>query len=97
MEVCSLLPLITSQTPNKTKVIVDIHLPNVLVKLPSNFDQLSIDQFREKFSEPEMIPISRVDRKPLPPNIPSQAVVPLYLGKKAQEFTLADARGPFSQ
>ncbi|RDL32412.1 Serine kinase spk-1 [Venustampulla echinocandica] len=74
-------------------VIVDIHLRNVLVKFPSTFDELSIDQFREKFGEPELIPISRVDRKPLPPNIPSQAVLPLYLGKKAQEFTLADARG----
>ncbi|TAQ89035.1 hypothetical protein B7494_g2639 [Chlorociboria aeruginascens] len=71
----------------------DIHLRNVLVKLPSTFDDLSIDQFREKFGEPEMIPISRFDRKALPPNIPSQAVVPLYLGKKAQEFTLADTRG----
>lgn len=85
------IPLMTSQT--RLKAIVDIHLRNVLVKLPSTFEELSIDQFQEKFGEPEMIPISRVDRKPLPPNIPSQAVVPLYLGKKAQEFTLADARG----
>ncbi|KND93679.1 Serine/threonine-protein kinase spk-1 [Tolypocladium ophioglossoides CBS 100239] len=71
----------------------DIHLRNVLVKLPSTFDELSIGQFREKFGEPETIPISRVDGKPLPPNVPAQAVVPLYLGKKAQEFTLDDARG----
>jgi len=39
------------------------------------------------------VPITRVDKKPLTPNIPAQAVVPLYLGKKAQEFTLADAHG----
>lgn len=64
-----------------------------MVKLPSTFDKLSIDQFREKFGEPETVPISRVDGKPLPPNVPPHAVVPLYLGKKAQEFTLADARG----
>lgn len=37
--------------------------------------------------------VSRVDGKPLTANIPSHAVVPLYLGKKAQEFTLADAHG----
>ncbi|KFH41460.1 Protein kinase-like protein [Hapsidospora chrysogenum ATCC 11550] len=71
----------------------DIHLRNVLVKLPSAFDQLSVDQFREKFGEPETIPISRVDGRPLPRSIAPYAVVPLYLGKKAQEFTLADARG----
>lgn len=65
----------------------------MLVKLPSTFDQLSIDQFRDKFGEPEAVPVSRVDGKPLPPTVPPRAVVPLYLGKKAQEFTLADARG----
>ncbi|KAG7140651.1 hypothetical protein HYQ45_002604 [Verticillium longisporum] len=71
----------------------DIHLRNVLVKLPSTLDQLAIDQFRQKYGEPETIPVTRVDGGPLPPNIPPRAVVPLYLGKKAQEFTLSDARG----
>ncbi|SPO02244.1 uncharacterized protein DNG_04917 [Cephalotrichum gorgonifer] len=69
----------------------DIHLRNVLVKLPSTFDHLSIDQFKERFGKPETVPIRRVDGGPLPPNVPAQAVVPLYLGKKAQEFSLADA------
>ncbi|KAI0870496.1 protein kinase [Hypoxylon argillaceum] len=68
----------------------DIHLRNVLVGVLSTFDELSMDQFKERFGEPETIPISRIDGKPLPPNVPTQAVVPLYLGKKAQEFTLAD-------
>lgn len=63
----------------------------MLVKLPSTFDGLSIAQFKEKFGEPETVPISRVDGKPLPPNVPAQAAVPLYLGKKVQEFALADA------
>jgi len=40
-----------------------------------------------------MVPIARVDGKPLTPNVPAQAIVPLYLGKKAQEFTLDDAHG----
>ncbi|KAG6357472.1 hypothetical protein INS49_013349 [Diaporthe citri] len=71
----------------------DIHLRNVLVKLPSTFDELSIPDFRKKFGEPETVPISRVDDKPLTTNIPSHAVVPLYLGKKAQEFSLVDAHG----
>lgn len=64
-----------------------------MVKLPSTFDELSIDQFRDKFGEPEIVPISRVDGKSLSPNVPTQAVIPLYLGKKAQEFTLADVQG----
>lgn len=65
----------------------------MLVKLPSTFDEVSIPDFRKKFGEPETVPISRVDDKPLTLHIPSHAVVPLYLGKKAQEFTLADAHG----
>lgn len=63
------------------------------MKLPSTFDDLSIPDFREKYGEPETVPISRVDDKPLTPNIPTHAVLPLYLGKKAQDFTLADAHG----
>ncbi|SMY24981.1 unnamed protein product [Zymoseptoria tritici ST99CH_1A5] len=71
----------------------DLHLRNVLVGLPSTFDDLSTSEFREKFGEPDMVPITRIDEKPLTPNIPTQAVVPLYLGKKAQDFTLNDAYG----
>lgn len=76
-----------------TGEIIDIHLRNVLVKLPSTFDELSIQGFREKYGEPETVPISRLDGKPLTSNVPAYAVEPLYLGKKAQEFTLADAQG----
>ncbi|KAI8934778.1 hypothetical protein NX059_008465 [Plenodomus lindquistii] len=71
----------------------DIHLRNVLVKFPSTFDALSIPEFRKQFGEPDTVPITRVDGKPLSSNVPAQAVVPLYLGKKAQEFILTDAQG----
>lgn len=63
------------------------------MKLPSTFDELSIPDFRKKFGEPETVPISRVDDKPLTSNVPAYAVEHLYLGKKAKEFTLADAHG----
>ncbi|EIT83023.1 protein kinase domain protein [Aspergillus oryzae 3.042] len=71
---------------------LDIHLRNVLVKLPSSFDRFSVDQLYEQYGEPETIPITRTDGKPLPPNIPSKAVLPLYLGQNAEEFLLSDAR-----
>jgi serine/threonine-protein kinase SRPK3 len=64
-----------------------------LVRLPSTFEELSIEEFREKFGEPDMVPIARVDEKPLTPNVPARAVVPLYLGKKARDFTLDEAHG----
>ncbi|KAI7775302.1 kinase-like protein [Diaporthe eres] len=67
----------------------DIHLRNVLVKLPSTFDELSIPGFREKSGEAETVPISRVDDKPLTPNVPTNARVGeecnTPLAKKAPE------------
>lgn len=92
MEVCFIIPMSHYGT-QRSRHDLDIHLRNVLVRLPSTFDELSIPDFREKFGEPEMVPVSRVDDKPLTPNVPNHAVVPLYLGKKAQEFTLDDAHG----
>lgn len=73
-------------------VYLDIHLGNVLVKLPSSFDDLSIKQLYEKYGEPETVPVTRCDGEPLPSNAPAKAVVPLFLGKYAEEFSLSDAR-----
>lgn len=39
------------------------------------------------------MPILRADGEPLPANAPPQAVVPLYLGRMAEEFTVDDANG----
>lgn len=39
-----------------------------------------------------MLPIWQTDGQPLPPNVPPKATVPLSLGKKAEDFTLDDAR-----
>ncbi|KAK2750695.1 hypothetical protein FQN57_002768 [Myotisia sp. PD_48] len=72
---------------------VDIHLGNILAKLPSRFDGLSIEQFHEQYGKPEITPISRRDEKPLSSNIPTHAVSPLSLIKKrARKYTLADAQ-----
>ncbi|KAK2772910.1 hypothetical protein FQN52_004811 [Onygenales sp. PD_12] len=86
------LALALAYTHSKGYVHGDIQLQNVLVKLPSSFDALSIDQLYEKYGKPATVDVRRKDGEPLPPNIPPKAVLPLYLGKKAQEFTLADVR-----
>jgi serine/threonine protein kinase len=70
---------------------VDLHLGNVLFSFPSTFDQLSVEEFREKFGKPDAVPVSRIDGKPLTPSVPAEAIVPLYLGKHARDFTLDDA------
>ncbi|OJJ42601.1 hypothetical protein ASPZODRAFT_20370 [Penicilliopsis zonata CBS 506.65] len=70
----------------------DAHLRNILVKLPSSFNQLSIEEFYEEYGEPESIPVTRCNGESLPSNVPAVAVLPLSLGKKAEEFTLSDAQ-----
>ncbi|KAH8430716.1 uncharacterized protein LDX57_008378 [Aspergillus melleus] len=85
------LILATAYTHSQGYIHGDIHLRNVLVKLPSIIDQLSIEQLYEEYGEPETVPVTARDGKPLPPNVPATAVIPLYLGKDAEDFTLPDA------
>ncbi|KAL3481025.1 kinase-like domain-containing protein [Aspergillus californicus] len=69
----------------------DIHLNNILAKLPVKFHELSVVELYKKYGDPETVPVTRQDGEPLPPNAPEKAVVPLFLGKYAEEFLLADA------
>ncbi|KAB8225336.1 hypothetical protein BDV33DRAFT_198715 [Aspergillus novoparasiticus] len=68
----------------------DIHLGNALIRLPTSFDRLSVEQLYQKFGEPYPEAVMRLDGKPLPASIPARGTVPVWLGKKANEFTLAE-------
>lgn len=57
-----------------------------------SFDKFSIEQIYKTYGKPESVSIKRCDGKPLPPNVPEKAVIPLYLGKDAEEFSLADTQ-----
>ncbi|KAL3441660.1 kinase domain protein [Aspergillus insuetus] len=70
----------------------DIHLPNTLLKLPSSLDQLSVEEFYEEYGEPETVAITKEDKKPLPPNVPTSAVVPIFLGKYAGDLKLCEVQ-----
>lgn len=63
-----------------------------MIKLPSSFDHLSIEQLYKQYGQPETAPVTRCDGEPLPPNAPAKAVVPLFLGKYAEKFSLSDAQ-----
>ena len=80
--------------PNLTSCYAhaDIHLRNILARLPRRLDQLSVEQFYEEYGKPETISVTRRDGKLIPPNVPSAAVAPLNLakGKRADEFSLND-------
>lgn len=85
------LAMAVAYTHSQGFVHGDIHLRNVLVKLPSSFDKFSIEELYKEYGEPETVAITERSKQPLPANIPTKAVLPLYLGKDAQEFSLSDA------
>lgn len=61
------------------------------MKLPSNFDNLSIQVVYDKYGEPEIVPITQCNGEPIPRNVLAQAVLPLFLGKYAEDFSISDA------
>lgn len=63
-----------------------------MVRLSSSLNGLSVDQLREKYGQPDAIAITRIDGDPLPPNLPKEAVRPLFLGKKAIDMSLSDTQ-----
>ncbi|PYI30888.1 kinase domain-containing protein [Aspergillus indologenus CBS 114.80] len=71
----------------------DIHLRNILTKLPSSLDHLTVEKLYEEYGEPETVPITLRDGdgRDLPPNVPAKAVLPLDFGIDAKDFSLADS------
>lgn len=81
----------TSWTNSQKLFASDIHLNNVLLKLASSFDDLSIEQLHAQYGMPEMVPITQCSGEPLPPNVPAKAVLPMFLEKSSEELTLPEA------
>ncbi|KAK2690859.1 hypothetical protein QWA68_010443 [Fusarium oxysporum] len=55
----------------------DLHLGNLLLRLPASLNNLSIDQLYAKFGAPKLKPIARLDGsvEPLPTGVPYYAVL----------------------
>jgi serine/threonine-protein kinase SRPK3 len=67
-------------------------LGNVLLRLPANFDKLSVEQVYSKFGEPYSQPVVRLDGKALTANVPPKATPPIWLGKASETFSPSDVR-----
>jgi len=70
----------------------DLHTGNVLLRLPFNLSQISVEGLYKKYGEPEFEAIRRFDGQPLPPNIPSRAVLPIWLGEASDKLKLPEAK-----
>ncbi|KAK6949461.1 hypothetical protein Daesc_009541 [Daldinia eschscholtzii] len=74
------------------KLLTDVHLRNVLLRLESSLDQFPVTKLYEKYGPPETIPITRRDRKPLTSHAPAEAVTPVCLGENPENLSLSDVR-----
>ncbi|RMD39203.1 hypothetical protein DV735_g5927, partial [Chaetothyriales sp. CBS 134920] len=72
----------------------DLHLGNLLLQMPSSFNDLSIEQFYAKFGAPALQPIVRLDGKPTSSvsGVPSHVVPPVRLAIPSNEITLSQAK-----
>lgn len=66
---------------------LDLHLKNILLRLP---DRLRKD-CKQLVTSPMKRPVIRCDGAPLDSGVPSEAVIPIWLGLGSDELTLLDS------
>ncbi|OAL73507.1 CMGC/SRPK protein kinase [Trichophyton violaceum] len=69
----------------------DLHLGNILLSLPPDIQKMSSQQLYLKAGEPRTERVIRCDSAALDPGVPSEVVVPIWLGLGSDEITLADS------
>jgi Protein kinase domain. len=72
--------------------LTDLHLGNVLFRLPTDIDGLSSDELYEKYGKSTLEPFTRLDGCPLPTSVPAYSVVPIWLGATSKDIDLPAAR-----
>jgi serine/threonine protein kinase len=72
----------------------DIHLRNVLLQLPESFSHLSDQELYAEYGEPVLEAVTRSDgdHSPLPPNVPAQVVMPLWLARPSEGLSVNEAK-----
>ncbi|TGJ83767.1 hypothetical protein E0Z10_g5009 [Xylaria hypoxylon] len=68
----------------------DLHLGNVLLKLPA-LSSMPVSSLYAKYGEPIKEDVIRLDGASLSAHVPQYVVTPAWLGKKCEDVTLADA------
>ncbi|GLA95468.1 hypothetical protein AtubIFM57143_002478 [Aspergillus tubingensis] len=70
----------------------DLHRGNILLRLSRDFDELSTDMLYEKYGEPVLEPVNRLDGQETPPGVPRHGVVPIWLGAASEDVALLEAK-----
>lgn len=69
----------------------DIHLANILLRLPLDMQGMALEQLHARTSEPARERVVRKDGAPLDPEVPSEVIVPVWLRLGSDEISLADS------
>lgn len=74
--------------------LLDLHLGNLLLKMPTSLNDLSVEELYAKFGAPEPQPVIRLDGKPtsLEPGVPSHVIPSMWLGIAGDEIPIDEAR-----
>ncbi|KAM0278422.1 hypothetical protein ACHAQH_005177 [Verticillium albo-atrum] len=72
----------------------DLHLGNLLLRMDSSLDNLSVEELYTKLGAPERVSVERVDGAPTSsaPGVPMYAVPPVWLGIASDKLPLGEAR-----
>lgn len=70
----------------------DLHRGNILLRLSRDFDELTTEMLYEKYGEPILEPVNRLDGREIPPEVPQHGVIPLWLGEASEDVTLPEAK-----
>ncbi|KAJ0418441.1 kinase-like protein [Aspergillus carlsbadensis] len=85
-------------------VHADLHVGNIMFRLPNSIDELSPRDLYQKYGEPNLELFERLDGepnlelferldgKPLTDGVPTHGVVPIWLGKDSDLVTLSEAK-----
>ncbi|KAK2763984.1 hypothetical protein FQN54_009603 [Arachnomyces sp. PD_36] len=69
----------------------DLHLGNIFLRLPLDMQSMTREMLYAKDGEPHKERIIRRDGLPLDHGVPPEAIVPVWLGLRSDEITLADS------
>ncbi|KAE8150635.1 kinase-like domain-containing protein [Aspergillus avenaceus] len=69
----------------------DLHPGNILLQLPPSMQNMTFEQLRAEIREPVKEPVVRKDGAPLDPGVPSELIIPIWLGIDSDKVALEDS------
>ncbi|KAG6044146.1 hypothetical protein E4U39_003677 [Claviceps sp. Clav50 group G5] len=73
--------------------VLDLHLGNLFLQLPSSFDNLSVEQLYARYGEPDKDPVACLvpEATLTRPSVPSYAVPSVWLGIPSDDLKIGEA------